>query len=86
MLLPKHDRPEQDMIWSVSPLGGRLTPLAIDRARQRHDATLYSVAMGGMTQKQIDAVWTDWPTPVFAKGISLPRWIGRIRRAFAIRR
>lgn len=34
--------------------GGRLTPLALDNAQRKVDATLFSVATGGLTRKQID--------------------------------
>lgn len=34
--------------------GGRLTPLALDNAQRKLDATLFSVTTGGLTRKQID--------------------------------
>ncbi len=86
MLLPKHDHPEQDLICSVAHLSGRLTPLAIDCAREKHDVTLYSVATGGMTREQLNAARLDWPTFGSTRGRSLSEWIGRLRCAVAGRR
>lgn len=86
MLLPKHDRPEHDLICSVAHLSGRLTPLAIDCAREKHDVTLYSVATGGMTWDQLNAVRLDWPTSGSTRGRSLSQWIGRLRDVVANRR
>lgn len=36
-------------------VAGRLSPLALDNAHRKLDATLYSVTVGGLTQEQIDA-------------------------------
>lgn len=61
---PEVDRPvkAQDRIGngrSPYPLGhvaGRLAPLALDNAQRKHDAMLYSVAVGGLTREQINEV------------------------------
>lgn len=40
----------------MGPWSGRITPLALDLAEDRGDTTLFSVAAGGLSQRQIDAL------------------------------
>lgn len=47
-------RPERPV--GGSPMTGRLSPLALDRARARLDDLPLSVAMAGLSQPQIRAV------------------------------
>lgn len=42
--------------WIVAPHLGRLLPLALDVAEDDLEATTYSVATGGLSQRQIGAV------------------------------
>lgn len=61
-------------------LTGRLTPLAMDRARAECDAMAGSIALGGLTKDQVMAVdfgrAARWPIqPGFVS-----RLLGRLRR------
>jgi hypothetical protein len=46
----------------VAPHLGRLLPLALDVAEDDLEATTYSVATGGLSQRQIGAVVFERPT------------------------
>lgn len=48
--------------WVVAPHLGRLHPLALDVAQDELEATTYSVATGGLSQRQIGAVVFERPT------------------------
>ncbi len=49
--------------WIVAPHFGRLLPLALDVAGDDLEATTYSVATGGLSQRQIGAVVFERPIP-----------------------
>lgn len=49
--------------WIVAPHLGRLLPLALDVAEDDLEATTYSVATGGLSQRQIGAVVFERPIP-----------------------
>ncbi|MCT8330061.1 hypothetical protein [Albidovulum sediminis] len=49
--------------WVVAPHLGRLHPLALDVAQDELEATTYSVAAGGLSQRQIGAVVFERPIP-----------------------
>lgn len=65
------------LAWQGAPLAGRLLPLVLDEARQRHDDALFSVTLGGMGRRQIDAVRFRPPGPV-----TLASLLARVRRLF----
>lgn len=70
------------MFWVVPPQAGRLVPLALCIAERDNDATLYSVASGGLSQRQIDDTplaaavnpaffhFAFWPTNGTSKGFA----------------